>query len=191
MKRRKFLAGLTGASSLAAGVIGTGAFTSVSAKRQISVKVVDDDDAYLTLDPDSEFTRATTSGGTAEFYIPGLKTRAGVSGPDGKGIAGNSTYTFDNLLTVRNRGSDPIEVFSDAPGLPSEFERLALVDSDRQALLNTETNATEITSGGDFSAGILIETDDPRRVDHDLSLEIHADPISESSASSPNDPPGL
>ena len=49
MKRRHFI-GLVGAGSLAAGVMrGSGAFSSAVAEREVSVAVVGDEDAYLTL----------------------------------------------------------------------------------------------------------------------------------------------
>lgn len=182
---------MLGVGSFTATVVGTGAFSSVSAERQISVKVADDDDAYLTIDPSSQWTRSTTSSGEVEFYIPGLKNRAGVGGPEGDGIAPNSTYTFSSLAKIQNQGSDPVEVFSVAPTLPSGFERLSLVNSDQQDLLNMESNATELAPGESFWAGLLIETGSANTGDHNLSLVIHADPTTESSSSSPSDPPGL
>ncbi|WP_271968128.1 hypothetical protein [Halorubrum ezzemoulense] len=190
MKRRSLLAALAGVAGVS-GTVGTGAFTSVSAERQVSIQVTDDDDAYLMIDAKSEFLRATTASGPTEFYIPGLKKRADLGGPKGEGIAPNSTYTFHDLATIENRSEDPVEVYSDAPTLPSGFERLLLIDSDRQTLLNKEDNATELTPGESFSAGLLIEADDAKIIDYDLSLDIHADPVSEPSPVSPRDPPEL
>ncbi|WP_144049873.1 hypothetical protein [Halorubrum ezzemoulense] len=182
------MAAVAGAAGVS-GIVGTGAFTSFSGKRQVSIEVTDDDDAYLTIDAESELLRATTASGPTEFYIPGLKKRADLGGPKGEGIAPNSTYTFHGLATIENRGEDPVEVYSDAPTLPSEFERLLLVDSDRQALLDTEDNATELTPGESFSAGLLIEAGDAKVINYDLSLEIYADPVSEPSPVSPGNPP--
>lgn len=181
MKRRQLIMTL-GTVAGGSAVLGTGAFSSVSAERHVSVNVADDDDAYLAIDPNSQFVRSTTSSGPVEFYIPGLTTRANMGGPKGKGIAPNSNYIFDSLITVQNRGEDPIEVFSNVPALPSEFERLSLVDSDREGLLDTESNATELTSGEEFSAGLLIETGTVSTDgfgDYDLSLEINANPVRE------------
>lgn len=55
MKRRNFILLLGGASSGAMSV-GTGAFSSVEAEREVEVNVVEDDEAYLglTADPDDE-----------------------------------------------------------------------------------------------------------------------------------------
>ena len=52
MKRRKRLAVLRMAAAVvAAGIPLTGAFTSVSADRSVSVAVADDDEAFLSLEP--------------------------------------------------------------------------------------------------------------------------------------------
>lgn len=188
MRRRRFLFGF-GSLSLAAGAVtGTGAFTSTRAERTISVDV-EDDDAYLGLDASSDLSRTTTSGGQLEFYIPGLKTRAGIGDtPEGNGVQPNSRYTFSNLLVVSNQGSDPIEVFGAGKNTPSGFERLALVDSDRNQLLATEGEATKLPPGSSFNAGLFIETGDANVQQYQLTLQIRADRISEQESDPPYTP---
>jgi len=175
MRRRRFLAGLTGVAAGGASAIGTGAFSSLSADRTVTVKVEDDDDAYLTLDPSSDLSRATTASDKLEFYIPGLKTRAGLSDtPTGNGIAPNSSYTFANLLSVQNRGGDRVEVYSDTTGLPAGVETLSLTDSGRQTILDGRDVATEIAPGGRFQAGLFVETGDSDLGSYELSMSIIA-----------------
>ena len=55
MNRRNFVIGLGALSAGGAATIGTGAFSSVAANREISVEVADDSEAYLTLQSESEY----------------------------------------------------------------------------------------------------------------------------------------
>lgn len=185
MNRRRLLklGGVAAAGSLA---IGSGAFTSVSAERSVNIAVTDDDDAYLSLDPDSEYIRATTASDELEFFIPGLNEPDDEdTPPTGEGVGRNSNYTFGSLVEVRNQGGDAVEVFSDAPSLPQEFDELALVDSDRSVLLNSEDRATELTPGEKFSAGLFMSVQDADLQEYTLSLTIKADPTTESSSDRP------
>jgi len=192
MRRRRFLFGF-GSLSLAAGAItGTGAFTSTRAERNVLVDVEDDDDAYLSLDASSDLSRTTTSAGQLEFYIPGIKTRAGIGDtPEGKGVQPNSRYTFGDLLVISNQGSDPVEVFGSGRNAPSGFERLGLVDSDRNQLLTSETDATELNPGDSFNAGLFIETGDANVQEYQLTLRIRADPTTEQESGAPRTPTGI
>jgi hypothetical protein len=193
MNRRRLLK--LGMLAAAGGSIslGSGAFTSATASRKVSIAITDDDDAYLSLDPDSEHIRATVATNELEFYIPGLGPETGDGGgpPEGEGVGRNSSYTFGSLLVIRNQGDDPIEVFSDAPNLPPEFDEIALVDSDRDVLLDDETDATELTPGEEFSAGLFIAVDDAEvQKTYDLSMTIIADPVTESVSDKPWTPNG-
>ena len=175
MKRRQLLSGLTGIAGISTAAFGTGAFTSTGVERTVSVDVNDDDDAYLTLDPSAEYSRSTTSGGTLEFYIPGLKTRAGLSGtPEGDGIAPNSTYMFDNLVEVQNMGGDKVIVYTETENLDSSFEDLSLIDSARQTIIDEKQSGTVLDSGESFMCGILIETSDGPLGSYSLSMNINA-----------------
>ncbi|AXG07290.1 hypothetical protein DU500_13130 [Haloplanus rubicundus] len=152
----------------------------------------DDDDAYLSLDPSSDLSRTTTSGGQLEFYIPGIKTRAGIGDtPEGNGVQPNSRYTFGDLLVISNQGSDPVEVFGSGRNVPSGFERLGLVDSDRNQLLTSEADATELYPGESFNAGLFIETGDANVQQYQLALRIRADPITEQASDAPRGPSGI
>ena len=84
--------------SLAAGgaaAIGTGAFSSATAERGISVQVRSDSNAYLGISGDPNYTSETN--GTLEINLD--------ANGEGTGINGNATTEFTDLLTVTNQGT--------------------------------------------------------------------------------------
>lgn len=121
MKRRTVL-GLT-ASALASTVaIGTGAFNTARADRDISVDIVLDEDAYLSITPLGSGGRS--SGGQSEGN---KKVRFRFPGPDfdehplgeTPGLGTDSIYEFtrdkspdnpDGLAEIRNQGTKTVEV---------------------------------------------------------------------------------
>ena len=73
MKRRTAILGLGGLVASSSALIGSGAFTSVEAERQVDVEVRNDEEAYLALlptDEDGEEVSDITAGDTDR--IPGL-----------------------------------------------------------------------------------------------------------------------
>jgi len=62
MQRRNFVLGLGALSAGSAAAVGTGAFSSVFAERDVSVEVADDSEAYLTLQSESEYAEANADG---------------------------------------------------------------------------------------------------------------------------------
>ena len=88
--------------------MGTGAFTSVSANRTVSVDVSDDQNAYLQLrpHPDADFT-TTDGNGVLEMDF------SGVSGQTGDGVNANATTGFGPEFTIRNNGTSPARVVID------------------------------------------------------------------------------
>ncbi|HKL28377.1 MAG TPA: hypothetical protein VJ898_03820, partial [Natrialbaceae archaeon] len=53
MDRRKFLVGMGSLAAGGAAVMGTGAFNSTDIRREVSVNVADDNQAYVSFDPTS------------------------------------------------------------------------------------------------------------------------------------------
>ena len=106
--RRKFLAGLGALASGSAAAVGTGAFTSVSANRTLSVETAGDVDAYLGLDA-SVSPHANQSGGTMEFQFDGSSEAA-----SGQGLNQNADTMFTDVLRIENQGTEPfrLQLFS-------------------------------------------------------------------------------
>lgn len=110
MERRKFVLS-TGA--LAAGgslALGTGAFSSVEAERDVAVSVVGDADAYLGIQPsdgpNGEYARTLDNG---ELAIDLTDSNDEVSG-GGAGINTNAVTAIADVFRIRNQGTQPVNV---------------------------------------------------------------------------------
>ncbi len=138
--------------SLAAGsaaAMGTGAFTSVSANRDITVDVAGDANAFL------QFTKAEEDGGVtpnAEEYVniegdntvsldfTNTNESAGEGETGGSGVNDDATTIFDNLLDVTNNGTQEVNIGVD---LSTEPEPLGIYAEDVQG--------TQDDNGGGFA----------------------------------------
>ena len=122
MKRRQIILGL-GASATASGLaVGSGAFSSVEAERNIAVDIADDAQALLRLDPnDADYPNsayATETDGIVEIDI----TEDG-SGFDGEGISPFATTTIEEVFPIENQGTQEVQVSVESADLDgSDFE---------------------------------------------------------------------
>jgi hypothetical protein len=120
MRRRKMLIGLGSLAAGGAAATGTGAFTSVSANRSVNVKVADDANALLRIIPDERNGSQTenaqeyvdTSGGTVSLDITGTDSGA-------TGINNNATTVIDDILTIKNQGTQGVYVGYTHPASPN------------------------------------------------------------------------
>lgn len=157
MNRRRLLELLGLATASSGAVMGTGAFSSVTAERKVSVSVVEDRGAFLKLipDDDSGLVRTNASDGTLEFDIPGLNN---ASKPNlGEGVGSDSSYAFLNLVEVTNQGTTDAQLYSRGSNLPPEIERVGLVGPNGAPLIGSE-NTVPLTLGETLSMGLFIET---------------------------------
>jgi hypothetical protein len=152
MERRKFL---IGAGSLAAGsaaAVGTGAFTSVSAQRNVTVQVEDDMDAFLQLDSTLKSSTndvfASTENG--RLVIDVSNTDAG-----GEGVNENAVTTLDQVFKLQNHGTQPVNIWfdHDIPGLT--FYRF---DPDSNSLDGAENAKIGLATGAHMKIGIEVDT---------------------------------
>ena len=164
MERRKFVIGAGALATGSAAAIGTGAFTSVEADRQVEVNVVDDADAYLGLsaldEPNSEYV--DESGDTVAIDI--TDTDAG-----GQGLNPNATTVIEDLLEVTNQGTNDgvgvwVEVDLGDIG-DGEFE---VYDQDTETDLEEE--AVPIDTGEPLTIGVEIESADPAELDGEVTI---------------------
>lgn len=163
MKRRTVLGTISGVlgSSLA---IGSGAFSSTRAERQLTAEVVDDSEAYLRIGTESTGIAGRSSkvdigqgGRVAVFRIPGPEDDL-VAGTDPSGVGLNSEYWFDNLATIQNQGKNRITVYSDYSG---ELEEIAIYKSgDQSTILRSKSTGVILDPGQSFTMGIYIQTTD-------------------------------
>jgi hypothetical protein len=121
MKRRQVLAALGAVSGSGALLTGTGAFTSVSADRNIAVQVADDSNAFLRLAPcpssdNGEYV--DNSNGLLTIDLSGSNSN---DPPAGNGVNLNALSVFDNVFEIANQGTQDIcvDLEVDVPQIPS------------------------------------------------------------------------
>jgi hypothetical protein len=175
MKRRTVLGTISGgiASSL---LVGSGAFSSTRAERELNVEVVDDSQAYLRIDARSTGIAGRSSevnlrdgGRVATFRIPGPEDDL-VAGTDPSGVGLHSEYWFDDLAIIQNQGTDSITVYSQYNG---DFSQIAIYDSTvNNTPLTSKSVGVELSPGDSFNMGLYIETADETPKQYRESLAI-------------------
>ncbi|NHX34985.1 MULTISPECIES: hypothetical protein [Halolamina] len=172
MQRRRLLTGLgalVGGGSLA---VSTGAFSSVSAERSVSVGLADDAYAFLRMSPISddglggETGRSSTNGEVVEFEIPGDDEGENA---DAQGVGVDSVYEFHDLLEISNHGTQTVEVYSTYGG--GALNDLALVG--HNGVLRDEPPILNV--GDSISVGLYIDTHGSSIGEFDETLTIIAD----------------
>jgi hypothetical protein len=105
MNRRKLLATLGTAAAGTSAVLGTGAFTSVSAGRSVSVSVADDANAFLALrdETDGEIVRQNGSGQLVIDFGAGPATGVNANARVQIGTFGN--FSGPDVLRTESRGA--------------------------------------------------------------------------------------
>jgi hypothetical protein len=107
MNRRKLLAAMGTLGAGGAVVSGTGAFTSVAAKRDLAVSVADDTNALLALRAgdggNDEYVETTD--GTLGINITGTNDDI-----DGTGVNTDAITVFQGIFEVQNQGTQEVSV---------------------------------------------------------------------------------
>ena len=103
MKRRKFLLA-TGAVGTAGAAVGTGAFNTVSADRDVSVTVADDSEAYLVLDATDNETDLIDQDASGQFRI-----RLDDSVTSGEGVNPNAVTTIEEAFRIQYQGTETFD----------------------------------------------------------------------------------
>lgn len=122
--RRKFLAGLGALASGTAAAVGTGAFSTVTANRAVSVSVADDSDSYLRLNPGSDNDNSAYADGSGAQVSLDF-TSDNSTGAGGSGInQGALTEIFD-IFDVENQGTQNAIVYVSPKSVADEggFDR--------------------------------------------------------------------
>ena len=103
MKRRKFLL-TAGAVGTAGAAVGTGAFNTVSADRDVSVTVADDSEAYLVLDATDNDTDFIDQDPDGQFRI-----RLDDSVTSGEGVNPNAVTTIEEAFRIQYQGTETFD----------------------------------------------------------------------------------
>lgn len=117
MNRRNVLLGLGSLATLSGGVIGTGAFSTVTASRDAKVSVASDANAYLTLDAtnsSSPLVGQQSGNGTIAFDFAGGSVNSSTN-PTGSGLNPEATTTFPKTFEVYNHGTEKVWVKAEIP----------------------------------------------------------------------------
>ena len=186
MQRRKFIAGMGSLAAAGAAGIGTGAFTSVSADRSLSVEVADDSTAYLGFDtdlgssPDNNYEYSEISDGELDVHF-------GENDAGGEGVNPNSTTHFDDVFSINNQGTEMVEVwFTLSDGLDEYVDVYPIAGNyGKETSLVGEENAFSAPwatgVGAELRIGITVDIADADGVDpNDVlsgSMTVHADAV--------------
>lgn len=108
MNRRRLLATLGMATAGTSAVVGTGAFTSVSATRGVNVQVAEDADALLAIEP--------SPGPNGEYAIVengqiAIRLDASNESLAGEGVNDNAVTRIEDVFRIRNQGTQEVFVF--------------------------------------------------------------------------------
>ncbi|MCL9816994.1 DUF1102 domain-containing protein [Natronocalculus amylovorans] len=112
MERRKFVIGLGALVAGSGAAMGTGAFSSVQAERDLSVNISDDSSAYLELNATSPYARESDEMLELTFND---NAEADDSSPAGTGVNNRAITTFTDVFEVTNAGTQDVQVYVDLP----------------------------------------------------------------------------
>jgi hypothetical protein len=150
MKRRTLLAGV--GSLAATGAVGTGAFTSVSADRNVSVNVVNDDSALLMFDPG---LRSSTNDVFASYDDGTLVLDFDETAVGGQGVNEDAVSQFDQVFKLVNRGTQRVNVWFDHSLAGVTFYRF---DPDSNSLDGASNAKIGLAAGGHMKIGVEVDT---------------------------------
>jgi hypothetical protein len=97
MNRRQALIGIGSLAVGSGAALGSGAFTSVEADRDVSIETAGDDSAYLTLDGDGSYITDATAGETIALDL---------GSPGSEAFNKNATTQVADIVDVTNNAGD-------------------------------------------------------------------------------------
>ena len=166
-----------------AAAVGTGAFTSVTAERSVSVAVADDSEAFLSL---SKISDSANSQDYVDANGNQISLVLDESGNGGSGFNANAETRIDDLLQVSNQGTQPINVwvtFSDESTEESTFNDNTLYfypgDATDTALNDGEgdgdgNDVLKLGTGESANIGAYVDLEDVDNVEEDITATVHA-----------------
>lgn len=178
MKRRKFVFGLGATTFGTAMTVGSGAFTSVRAKRNLTVDVVQDSDALLKLDAEGSPNRSS-AGDTVELDFPGTQ-ESDLNPQNPSGVNKDSITRFssepnsnnsDGLIRVTNQGTQVVNIYGTQNPDPGE-PKVDLFNVKSGNLLTEQSPYRNLGVGEKLKIGVQIDTTGVSTAEYDLSLTI-------------------
>lgn len=153
MNRRQLILGLGSVVGGSVGVVGSGAFSSISANRSVDLRVARDPNAYLGLNERNDGERSRIGDSQLRLRFPGLTESAPGDGP-----GSNSIYEFDDSgFIITNQGTQQISIYAEQAEESAPYiEIYDITDEDKQGL--TESSPASLSTGGSVTVGIRIDT---------------------------------
>ncbi|OYR60516.1 DUF1102 domain-containing protein [Halorubrum ezzemoulense] len=152
MKRRTLLTSVGSLAATSAVAVGTGAFTSVSADRAVSVEIADDSSALLMFDPG---LKSSTNDAFASYEDGQLVLDFDETDAGGQGVNHDAVSQFDQVFKLVNRGTQAVNIWfeHDLPGVT--FYRF---DPDSNSLDGPSNAKIGLAAGGHMKIGVEIDT---------------------------------
>lgn len=176
MERRTALGLFATTVGLSTGLVGSSAVSFVRADRNISLEVVDDDQAYLELVPTELYGRSGSlryrqdGPSQIDFEIPGR----GEPENTGEGVGLDSVYFFDGLLDIKNNGTSGVRISTEFPDEAVSVDDVDLFVAEDGERKRLREHPVEITSGEKIRTGLYISTAEGELGEFDLTFTIVA-----------------
>lgn len=163
MERRKFVVGIGSLAAGGAAAMGTGAFTSVTASRNVDVAVANDSAAYLGLSgtggANQDYVTDDGSSGTLSIDLDSSQSVAG----GGDGVNPNALTEIDFVFEISNQGTQPVDVSLSKSGANSDLiEFYATDDTSASDPYSNGTqlgaNAVSLDAGESAVVSLQIDT---------------------------------
>ncbi|PHQ45323.1 DUF1102 domain-containing protein [Halorubrum sp. C3] len=155
MERRKFVVGLGALASGSAAAVGTGAFTNITATRNVDVSVADDASAYLSLQgtggDNSAYVTDDGDGGTLSINLDGDNSTT----EGGQGVNPDALTKIDSLFTIKNQGTQEVTVSISKDGANSNLVKFYPSTSYSSAI---GSNSLTLGTGDSETVSIEIDT---------------------------------
>ena len=178
MERRKFVIGLGSAAAGASALVGSGAFNVARADREMTVEVVDDEDAYLGLEATSAYSEM--DGGQLRVAFDGS-----IDDQNGDGLSEDANYVFTDVFAIRNNGTNTINVT-----LSEELGAITWDTNYPRAYYSFDEIGTtnDVTGDGDFTGGTAA---DGATINSGEALYVHCEFVGrdEETGGTPDDQP--
>lgn len=187
MKRRTLIAGLGSLTASGVFAVGSGAFTSVSAQRTVTVETAADFSALLNLTQRGTGERSEFDGTPSqlEFNLPGDDEGGYPTGnpTDPAGLGTDSVYRFGRdakgdvagLFSIENQGTQPVHVYStqtQTGGVPE----VTMYNVENGGLLTESSPSNSLSVGDGVLCGLEVDTHGVpvQESEYDVTLTINA-----------------
>ncbi|WP_324756458.1 hypothetical protein [Haloarcula montana] len=170
MQRRKFLIGMGSLAAGSAAAMGTGAFTSAEADRDLTVSVAEDSNGYLKLSANGKGDNSLFSSIEENTLSLNFGERdLGAGEPDPQGVNPDSVMQFDGVFRISNLGTQSVDVWFETDMDGVTFYRFS--DPDENSLNGWENRKEGLGEGAHMTPGIEIDTTGDTSVE-DLEGEV-------------------